>query len=298
MSTPLLFIIGNDAGRLLAPTALPGFSVRMVPEAETALEELISSDQGSIVLLDFASPKDVGEFLSRSGSLPQPLVPLLLCHRGQLDQAVELANREGVFRILLRDSDQELCLRVLRDAVRQLDLLTSHRRLQARIDQLIAVDSLTGCLKETPLLERLAMELQRSIRYSHYLSLLFCRIDTPDETAPHEDQLCRLADLARSVMREDVDLLARRPDNTFLAVLPETPIWGAGTVAERLRQKVDLQGGRSSEQPPGFTVSIGVTGYAPEVPDWNNTVDNLLRVGTNCLNQAQANGGNGVLLCP
>jgi diguanylate cyclase (GGDEF)-like protein len=104
-------------------------------------------------------------------------------------------------------------------------------------------DALTGARNKRAFLERLAVEIVRSKRHGRPLSLLMFDLDnfkTVNDTIGHpaaDDLLCRMVQVARSRLRAE-DELARFGGDEFLALLPETDLSGALTVAEGLRRAV------------------------------------------------------------
>ena len=113
----------------------------------------------------------------------------------------------------------------------------------ATLHHLAAIDSLTDLYNRRHFLTLAEAEWQRFQRYQRPLSLLMFDIDhfkfindklghdAGDRTIAH------VAGLARDDKRPS-DILARIGGDEFVLLLPETDIQQAGTVAERLREKV------------------------------------------------------------
>ena len=175
--------------------------------------------------------------------------------------------------------------------------------MREKIKKLSLTDALTGCYTPEYLRERLTKELQRSVRYSHYLAVIFCDIDKlKDINDAHghrtgDQVLTGFAQAAMQVIREDVDWITRWEEDSFIIVLPETPIRGAGIVAERLRGLMTDLDLADDDTPIRVTASFGVSGFAPEIPEHNSHVKELLTIAARCLAQAKAEG-NRVLCCP
>ncbi len=295
MSDPVLVIIDNALADI--EQSARDFVHINVPDPDRGLALAAERSEGTLVLVPFPLPDGGQDLPDRLRQLSVPAAAILCAPAGQIDPALATANRQGFFRLLACPPDPPVLGRVLRDGRDYLTLLKMKQQLETRIDRLRTLDPATGCLREQPLRQRLAGELQRSIRYAHHLSLFLCRIDQDlGDPTGLDTPMARLADLARELLRDEVDMLCRWQPDTLLVVLPETPIWGASTVAERLSEKVAKAALPLNGQP--MTVSIGITGYSPDLADWNNTLDNLIRVGANCLGQARAAGGNRILLCP
>lgn len=231
-------------------------------------------------------------------------ITILLGEEEDLGNAVHLANEFSIFRILPLDCTQEECESVLNDAARQYTLIFGETQLHKRIEALTVTDPLTNCYNRNYLQNYLAKELLRARRYSHNLSLIICDIDAlrhiNDSYGHHSGDavLKGLPQLAGQIVRNDIDTISRWGEDEFIIILPETPIRGAGVVAERLRKSFAEKSFSVSGPPISCTASFGVAGYAPEIPDRNRRLDDLLTIADRCLIQSKAAGGNQVLCCP
>lgn len=272
--------------------------------AEDALATLALPGPYSVVLLDTRLPGlDVDRFC-RQLAETSSAIPILAVDEHDISSTLYMANQLSIFRLLPQPCDTGQLETVFFDATRQFKLIRRERKLREKIHRLSTIDPLTGCYTRNVLEERLPIELRRSVRYNHYLSIVFCDIDQLakiNELHGHRIGDRILTGVARSaleIFRQDVDWITRWGEDEFLIVLPETPVRGAGIVAERLRRTVAKMAIESDNATVQATISVGVTGYAPESPDWNNTMDTLQLVAGNCLKQARSGGGNRVLVCP
>ncbi len=304
MSSKILVVSNNQDLITLCRATNSDFEITCTGTAEDGLAALSVSGQYHIVLVDIhASNLEPTAFFKKIAKTSSA-VPLLVAGEQELVSALDLVNRLCVFRLLPLPSSLELLERVLYDSACQFKLISREQKLRKKVQQLSTTDALTGCLTRTILEERLPSELQRSIRYSHYLSIIQCDIDNLGEVNQSHGHrvgdrfLTGVAQAARELFRSDVDWITRLGDDDFLIVLPETPIRGAGIVAERLRKSLSELTIDAKGTPVQATISVGVSGYAPETPDWNNSFDSLLLVAGNCLEQAKSGGGNRVLVCP
>ncbi len=274
--------------------------------AETAADALAALDGPALysVLVAAMTLPDMacGEFLDRAAKISRSS-RILLVEEDETATAMELANRHGIFRLLPAGCDDDMLTTALTDAARQFCLVVRERQMREKIKKLSPTDSLTGCYTPEYLRERLTTELHRSVRYSHYLSVIFCDIDRLKAINDSHgyrvgDQvLTGFSQAAMQVVREGVDWITRWDEDAFIIVLPETPIRGAGIVAERLRGLLAEIDVRDHDKPVRVTASFGVSGFAPEIPERNNRVRDLLTIAGRCLAQAKA-GGNRVLCCP
>ena len=113
----------------------------------------------------------------------------------------------------------------------------------ARVEQLLRTDALTGLANRRALDERLSIELCRAARHRRPFAVLFCDIDHFKEVndlyghAAGDQALAGVANiLARGSRTED--LPGRYGGEEFLVLLVEADAAGAVVAAERLRQAI------------------------------------------------------------
>jgi len=144
----------------------------------------------------------------------------------------------------------------------------------------------TGCLDN---------EWRRSFRDSAPLSIILVAIDRFQEFHEQlgrnkgDECLKMIAQVLQISLRRTTDHLARYSDHQFGIVLPKTPLIGAQTVANTIRQSInDLQ----VRHPHGFvTISQGV---ASVIPTGEMAIQNLLFMAEEAVARAQKAGGNQV----
>ena len=146
----------------------------------------------------------------------------------------------------------------------RLRLSDSHRALQqafGRIEQLAIRDELTGGYNRRYMLDALARERSRAERLSTRFSLCIIDLDhfkSINDTQGHaagDAVLRQLPAVVAHSLRAN-DIFGRYGGEEFLAILPDTDLQGARTVAERMRaatEKADFPGaGRK------VTLTVGV----------------------------------------
>jgi two-component system, cell cycle response regulator len=130
------------------------------------------------------------------------------------------------------------CIRILR-----LEQSLKHANEEIRL--LSITDPLTGCYNRTYLGEQLPLELSRSKRYNHPLSVVMADIDhfkRVNDTFGHQigDLVLKsFAECIRAQLRENIDWMVRFGGEEFLIILPETDRAGAKNLAERLRMHLN-----------------------------------------------------------
>jgi len=177
--------------------------------------------------------------------------------------------------------------------------VSARKALEAELQKLATVDSLSGLLNRRAFLERGSALVEHCVRLGHPCSVLMIDIDhfkRINDTHGHQagdDAIRALADVLTSELRH-IDVVGRLGGEEFAAVLPETPALEAEEIAERLCRAVALQ--RTSltdEIVIGFTVSIGVGTLAEQT---HGALESLLLRADRALYRAKAQGRNRIAL--
>jgi two-component system cell cycle response regulator len=163
---------------------------------------------------------------------------------------------------------EELLLRVRR-VLRERELTQERNRMMEKLQKLAVTDGLTGLFNSRHFFTQLELEVDRSSRYKHPLSLLLIDIDhfkDYNDSFGHlegDKVLVRFSQILRSCLRAN-DSAFRYGGEEFTVILPETGAEMARTVAQRIRTAVETEiftppTGRSVSK----TISIGVTECCP-----------------------------------
>jgi diguanylate cyclase (GGDEF)-like protein len=143
-------------------------------------------------------------------------------------------------------------------------LRASADEAQARADaayEKTLLDALTGLLNRHGLQRALARELSGARRYGRALSCLMFDIDhfkKINDTLGHPTgdlAITQFASALQETMRGS-DIVCRYGGEEFLALLPETNLTGAATLAEKVRAAVAA--GTFGEEGNNFSVTISV----------------------------------------
>ncbi|HEX2269455.1 MAG TPA: diguanylate cyclase [Pyrinomonadaceae bacterium] len=160
--------------------------------------------------------------------------------------------------------------------------------------QLMSItDSLTAMPNRRYLEERLAEELNRSKRYDYPMSFLM--IDIDDFKAYNDKNGHQAGDLALQITAHclkaalrSADVASRYGGEEFCILLPQTAMAEAGTIADRIRQRVNTTHfPHGKTQPLGrVTISVGVSTYSAIL----NTSENIIAAADRALYQAKSLG--------
>lgn len=172
-----------------------------------------------------------------------------------------------------------------------------HVALYHQTIELATTDGLTGLHVQRYYKDRVRDEIFRALE--HKLSLCVMMIDV-DHFKSYNDRYGHLTGdkvlkLVAQILKESVrvvDLVSRYGGEEFSVLLVKTPMDGAFTVAERIRQKVEEQGIDVGGEKTHVTVSIGVAELNSNFRDSESFID----FADHALYQAKSEGRNRVCM--
>ena len=164
--------------------------------------------------------------------------------------------------------------------------------VNAELETLALRDGLTGLSNRRAFGQRMALEMNRAIRYGTPLSLLLLDVDCFKEyndTFGHVagDTVLRTLSQVLHLQGRETDFFARYGGEEFIAILPHTGSEGAQAVAERLRTAISEVLWPSRP----VTASIGAATLLPGM----SAEDDLISAADRALYAAKAAGRNCVV---
>ena len=179
---------------------------------------------------------------------------------------------------------------ILESIGNQLGVAVSNSMLYEKAKSRALHDPLTGLANRRFMLIELDRNMARAKRYGNQFSIMMMDLDNfkrYNDSFGHVEGDRLLVDLARTVVREtrEADLFARYGGEEFMLLLPDTGLWDAVNVAERMREKV--------KEATGLTVSIGVASYSEEM----KTAEELIKEADRALYKAKLKGRDRVEVC-
>jgi diguanylate cyclase (GGDEF)-like protein len=157
--------------------------------------------------------------------------------------------------------------------------VSERKRVDERVQQLVATDPLTGLANYRRLIEAIELEIKRYGRSGRPFAILLLDLDglkKINDTHGHmvgSRALCRLADVLRAHCRQ-IDTPARFGGDEFAVVLPETTSAQAQQIATRIRERIACDG----ESPP-ISVAVGSAVF----PDGGESIEKLLSAADRAL---------------
>jgi diguanylate cyclase (GGDEF)-like protein len=171
-------------------------------------------------------------------------------------------------------------------------LMSRVRKLMSKLEEQALADELTGLANLRALRETAAVEIERSRRFDHPLSLAYLDIDdfkAVNDRVGHaagDRVLVALASVAKATMRS-VDMVARVGGDEFVILMPETGDETALPLADRLcaalSRAVKVEG-------VPVTCSIGLASFKRPPA----SVEEMLAAADELMYEAKAAGGDTV----
>lgn len=168
--------------------------------------------------------------------------------------------------------------------------------------QMASIDVLTEIPNRKKFEETFDKEWRRALRNKTPLSVAFMDIDffkQYNDTYGHgrgDKCLKEVAQALVSSIRRPTDFVARYGGEEFIAVLPETDISGAMTIAEVMRRDVELLKIPHAQSTPFdyITISIGVSSVFPSSGFSDTALVSIVAAADEMLYKAKAEGRNQV----
>jgi len=182
---------------------------------------------------------------------------------------------------------------------RRLDINLSNEAREKQVyEELASMDPLTNTYNRRKFDEYIEKEFNRSSRYKSQFSLLMLDIDffkKVNDNYGHQvgdSVLQQFSKTCQKIVR-DTDIMARVGGEEFIIIMPETNVYKANNMAERIRKAISTLSIGIDKTVIKITVSIGVTA-------WNDAkfkrVEDLLETVDKALYQAKENGRNRVVV--
>jgi len=245
-----------------------GFETESVASVEESLA-LMCTVAFDIVITDIQFPAGLGGLDLTQIVKRDHRADVIVMTGYSLDYSYEEAVSRGASDFVTKPLRfEELLLRVRR-VLRERELTEERNRMMEKLQTLAVTDGLTLLFNSRHFYSQLDLEVDRSVRYKHPLSLLLIDIDHFKEFndvfghLEGDKVLVRFSQILKSCLRTN-DSAYRYGGEEFTVILPETGAEEARTVAQRIRSTLEAEVFHPpSDRSVSKTISIGVTEYSP-----------------------------------
>jgi diguanylate cyclase (GGDEF)-like protein len=245
----------------------------LIANPETGLLSVLASTDRGMDSALLVAPDDPAIEHLRRAERPLPAAQLasrsaVLAHCGLEPDglAVPLLSHERLIGVLMVGR-KEGSRSYPAEELDLLNLLAHHVATvfeNARLFESATYEGLTGLLRREAILEQLDRELERALRYHRPLTIAMADLDHFKEVNDRYGHLAgdsllrRVAQVIGGGLRS-TDWIGRYGGEEFLLVLPETEMWGAAAVAEKIRSLVQVTVVVMEDGTPArVTISIGL----------------------------------------
>jgi len=294
LSAPQTILIVDDTPaniEILGSILRAGYQILFATSGQDALE-LVAGQVPDLILLDVMMPEMDGyEVCRRLKADPRTRnVPVIFISSLSEEEDETRGLEVGAIDYI----SKPISAPIVKSRVRNhLEL----KRYRDMLENLSAMDGLTGIANRRRLDERLAQEWLRGRRNQSPLSV--CMMDI-DFFKPFNDRyghaagdncLRRVALALASTVRRPPDFVARYGGEEFVCVLPDTDVNGAAVLADRLRDSVAALGIPHAASTVAGHVTIS-GGVAAVIPADDSSPAQLLEAADKLLYQAKKAGRN------
>ncbi len=271
-----------------------GYETSAISNAEEAME-LLESNTVTVVITDISLPGMDG--LEFTDQIKKKFdVDVIVITGYSSDYSYEEAINKGASDFVFKPIRfRELLLRLKR-VIRERQLSQERDRMLGELKNLAITDGLTKLYNSRHFYSQVELEIDRSTRYHHPLSLMLFDIDhfkKYNDTYGHlegDKVLVRIGQTVKSCLRA-MDTAYRYGGEEFTVILPETTGEEAFKVGERVRNTVEKEKFIPNSDIVSITISVGVTQYRYE-----ESVKELVKRTDQAMYKSKENGRNKVSL--
>ncbi|MEW5908885.1 MAG: diguanylate cyclase [Thermodesulfobacteriota bacterium] len=293
-----VLIVDDDAALLDSLNdflEISGFKTKIANTAEEALE-ILKNKEFQIVIVDIVLPGlgglDLTDIIKKNYN-----ADVILMTGHHVENSYENAIKKGASDFVFKPFRFEEIMLRIRRVLREREVTNERNRMLEKLKKLATIDGLTKLYNSRHFYNQLQLEVDRTIRYNHKLSLLLLDIDNFklfNDSFGHlegDKVLRRIGEIIKSCLRK-MDSAYRYGGEEFTILLPETNATEAMVVAQRIRSAIESEFFVSSQKESGLvTVSIGVSEYLPK-----EKISNFIRRSDSAMYDSKRSGRNMVSL--
>jgi diguanylate cyclase (GGDEF)-like protein len=225
---------------------------------------LAAQNRETIVLDDYSEWKDKLEKYDDSGIHAAMVSPMIVADR--------LIGTIGIFQDDPKNRFNEDNRKMLGMFAQHAAIAMDNAMLFEKVQRMARTDTITGLLNRRALLEMGELEVQRSRRLNHPISVLMVDLDDfkgINDQYSHMAGDITLREIA-AVMKKNlrtIDVIGRYGGDEFIIILPETDSSNAKITCERLLNQIRATEIPVNEDTISITASIGYSSYLEEFPE-------------------------------
>lgn len=275
-----------------------GYATTCASSVKQAIERVKTANP-DLIFLDLMMPKKRGLELCRrlkSDNLYAHIPIIFVTDSNKKEDIINAFNSGAVDYINKPFHSWELLARVkihLEMKKTQEEL----KNINSQLEKLVRTDSLTGVNNRREILALGEKEFQRCHRYHRYFSVLVIDMDYfkhINDTFGHllgDKTLITVAGAIKNCLRQ-VDSFGRFGGEEFVAILPETNLEDAETLARRICQVINKLNIEIDRQKVRVTASIGVATFSTQ----DNNLEEVIERADRAMFAAKNQGRNRVSL--
>jgi two-component system, cell cycle response regulator len=281
---------------MLEPLKWEGYDVRGLTSPSEASEFLNYWKPQMIIIDPDFSKNDGLEYLnSLQGHLDSTAL-VVVSSNPATDRITQCLDMGASDYILSPFNPLEFLARV-RAQLRVLDAKEELQAANAKLQELVEIDDLTGLFNMRSIYNKLDFEMERGKRFNRPVTVVMMDMDRFKTVNDGHDHLYGsyvLSEVGKIIKASTrtVDIPARYGGDEFLIVLSETPLQGVELFCERIRKKVEQALFVQGEDSMKLTLSIG---FASTQSGENLAPKELVRRADVALYEAKRQGRNRVV---
>ncbi|RME14088.1 MAG: diguanylate cyclase [Bdellovibrio sp.] len=271
-----------------------GYKVKTASSGEEALKQ-IHTARPHLVLLDINMPGINGLEILKHLRDQQDYVSTIFISGDSDKEAIVRGLDAGADDYICKPFDPLELLARVRCQLRIKDIRDDLKQANAKLQELVVKDDLTGLYNMRSLYQKLDYEINRAARYNRCVCAIMMDMDNFKTVNDSHDHLFgsfvlkKVGQIIQKNVRK-VDFAARYGGDEFLIVLTEIDLDGALKFTERLRQTIENTLFKNDLHEMKLTASIGFALTAPGTEDIDART--LVRYADNMLYKAKESGRN------
>lgn len=275
-----------------------GYSIQTAMDPDSTLHRIRAWKPSLILLHLSVSNLNWLDLIPKIRSLTHDTyVSIILVSQTMKIEDLRRGLDQGADAFLQRPFTSEEFFASLYSMLKSKDVQDTLRRAMHRIEELTSTDELTGLLNMRAAYRKGEKEIAQAMRFKRPVSLLWFDLDHFSDVNRSfgfsfgNAVLQEVALLIKQNLRS-IDFIARIGGDEFLVFLGETDLSNAETVAETIRNLVQLKQFKNDSGFAKLSVSVGISALTQDQKD--QKMDDLLRMAAEALRSAKASGGNRV----